>query len=63
MKTKVTQMVMGTQRSDWEVYHDMSEIVVNMPSNQLLTLAREAMSAPVAMAASDELARRRPGKR
>ncbi len=61
--SKTTKVVSETEKSDWEVYHDMAQVVIGMPTNQLLTLAREAMSQPVAMAASDELARRRPSIR
>ncbi len=52
-----------TDRQDWAVYRDMEEIVGQMTLTQLLTMAQFAKSSLVAMACSDELARRRPGKR
>jgi len=57
---KTTQLVMNIERSNWEIYQDMLEVVPTLSTSQLLTLANMAMNQTVAMAASDELARRRP---
>jgi len=51
---------MDLDRSTWEIYQDMMEMVPTLSTSQLLTLANTAMNSTVAMAASDELARRRP---
>lgn len=60
MQTKKTQVIQEDQMSNWQAYQDLAMAVVTMSNNELLTLSREAMSSVVAMAASDELARRRP---